>query len=171
MPKKQILGIGSLAAFGLLAVALRAVDFKHTAPKQTTLTELEAFHGHLGPYVVIGARIGDMALTRLTAKRFSGIRVVVEGTDKPPQRCAIDGLQVATGATFGKDSIRFKASPEFCVRLVNAETRGGLAVRLLPAFAKELDEWFAQKIDLHEQTHRVFNRPMESMMVVTSYAE
>jgi formylmethanofuran dehydrogenase subunit E len=168
--RSNIVFIGLVVVMGGLTKPSGAVDFQHTAPKQTTLSELEAFHGHLGPYVVIGARIGDMAIRRLKAKRYGGLHVWVESTDKPPQRCAIDGLQVATGATYGKANIEFIPSPQFRVRLLNGETHRGLNVRLTPAFAKELAEWFAAKVDLKEQTHRVAAKPLEEMIQVEEFS-
>lgn len=71
-----------------------------------TLKEAVKFHGHLGPYLVLGILAGDLALKRLKCKKYFGINVKVRGADKKPKSCLIDGLQLSTGASYGKGNIR-----------------------------------------------------------------
>jgi formylmethanofuran dehydrogenase subunit E len=65
------------------------------------LKALSQFHGHLGPYVVIGYRMGLLAKSelqgKLNAKVFSGLR--------PPLSCLADGVQFSSGCTLGKGNI------------------------------------------------------------------
>jgi len=70
------------------------------------LNEAVEFHGHLGPYLVLGILAGEFALKRLRCKKYFGLEVRVWGTDKKPKSCFIDGLQLSTGATYGKGNIR-----------------------------------------------------------------
>lgn len=156
---------------GTLALPLQsgAVDFMHTAPKETRLSEVEAFHGHLGPYAVLGARIGDMAIKRLEAERFAGILVNVRCPAQPPFRCIIDGLQVATGATFGKDNIRHFEGDDLQVCVIKNHDLRALKIRLKPVFLKELKSWADKKVDLAEQSRRAAVRPLEEMIEVEEY--
>ena len=71
----------------------------------TSLKEGIKFHGHLGPYLVLGILAGELALKKLRAKKYFGLDVRVLGADKKPKSCFIDGLQLATGATYGKGNI------------------------------------------------------------------
>ncbi len=65
------------------------------------LVPLKRFHGHLGPYVVIGYRMG-----RLARERFDGkMTAVVFAGRHPPMSCLIDGVQFTTGCTLGKNNI------------------------------------------------------------------
>ncbi len=73
---------------------------------QATLKQAVEFHGHLGPYLVLGLLAGLEAVRALGCKKHFGIRVRVWGADKRPKSCLIDGLQLATGATFGKGNIK-----------------------------------------------------------------
>jgi formylmethanofuran dehydrogenase subunit E len=73
--------------------------------KRRTLKEAIKFHGHLGPYLVLGILLGDFALKKLKCKKYFGIKVKVWGANKKPKSCLIDGLQLATGATYGKGNI------------------------------------------------------------------
>ncbi len=70
------------------------------------MTILKAFHGHLGPYVVAGMRLGRYALHRLHADPHFGLEVDVHCPDAPPPSCAMDGIQFASGCTLGKRNIR-----------------------------------------------------------------
>jgi hypothetical protein len=69
------------------------------------------FHGHLGPWVVTGARIGRDACERLAANGYWNIDVVCclpPSQQCPPQTCMLDGLQTSTGATYGKRNIHLR---------------------------------------------------------------
>lgn len=63
------------------------------------------FHGHLGPFLVIGVRMGLLAKRALKSKGFRDLHVVVNTGNTPPLSCVVDGIQVATGCTLGKDNI------------------------------------------------------------------
>jgi formylmethanofuran dehydrogenase subunit E len=63
------------------------------------------FHGHLGPFLISGLRMGLLALRELTSKGHFDLRAVIETGTVPPLSCMIDGVQVATGCTLGKGNI------------------------------------------------------------------
>ena len=62
------------------------------------------FHGHLCPFMPLGYRMGLLALARLGVEREKDhtLHVICELGEGHPQTCLMDGIQVATGATFGK---------------------------------------------------------------------
>jgi pyrimidine-specific ribonucleoside hydrolase len=63
------------------------------------------FHRHLGIYSIIGAKMGIRAKEILHAP-MDGIHVVSMTGNRPPLSCMNDGLQVATGASLGRGTIR-----------------------------------------------------------------
>ncbi|MDI6783240.1 MAG: formylmethanofuran dehydrogenase subunit E family protein [bacterium] len=73
--------------------------------KSELLNKLIDFHGHLGPYLVLGYRMGIIGLRETGAKKYFGVQVSVRCPGRPPERCLIDGLQFSTGATYGKANI------------------------------------------------------------------
>ncbi|MDD4907861.1 MAG: formylmethanofuran dehydrogenase subunit E family protein [Candidatus Omnitrophica bacterium] len=85
------------------------------ADKRITLKEAIKFHGHLGPYLVLGLLAGEWALKKLKAGKHFGIEVKVWGADKKPKSCFIDGLQLSTGATYGKGNIGKFRAKKICV--------------------------------------------------------
>jgi formylmethanofuran dehydrogenase subunit E len=63
------------------------------------------FHGHLGPYLICGVKMGLLALRLLRSRGYTGLTVTAETGVTPPVSCLVDGLQVATGCTLGKGNI------------------------------------------------------------------
>jgi len=64
-----------------------------------------AFHGHLCPGLLIGYRAAKLGLLRLGSKRSKDeeLIAIVENNS-----CAVDAVQVLTGATFGKGNLFFR---------------------------------------------------------------
>jgi len=68
------------------------------------LKAAKAFHGHLGPMVAIGLRMGRIIVGRLGDQPFSyHIRCFTGKT--PPISCVMDGLQLSTPCTVGNGGI------------------------------------------------------------------
>ncbi len=72
-----------------------------------TLKTIEQFHGHLGPYAVIGYKMGKIACEQLGSDPFEKNVTVSTGTT-PPISCIIDGIQLGSGCTLGKGNITVK---------------------------------------------------------------
>ncbi|NWF95843.1 MAG: TraR/DksA C4-type zinc finger protein [Candidatus Thorarchaeota archaeon] len=62
------------------------------------------FHGHLCPFLPIGYRMGRLAMEylKLDREKDHGFFVFPETGEGHPQTCMVDGIQAATGATYGK---------------------------------------------------------------------
>jgi formylmethanofuran dehydrogenase subunit E len=79
------------------------------------------FHGHLGPFLVLGARMGLIGLKELQVKKGdSKLRATAILERTVPFSCAIDGIQVATGCTVGNGRLKLKntkniIASEFCL--------------------------------------------------------
>lgn len=73
--------------------------------KRISLAEAVKFHGHLGPYLVLGLLAGELAFKKLKCEKYFGLRVKVWGAQDKPRSCLVDGLQLSTGATYGKGNI------------------------------------------------------------------
>ena len=63
------------------------------------------FHRHLGIYSLIGAKMGVRAREILEAP-FDTLEVISNAGNRPPTSCMNDGLQVSTGASLGRGTIR-----------------------------------------------------------------
>lgn len=81
----------------------------HTSLQQLLGSGVD-FHGHLGPYLVLGLRMGRHAVRKLRPKRLHEMSATVWTRNMPPQSCVLDGIQVSSGCTFGKRNITVKES-------------------------------------------------------------
>ena len=84
------------------------------------------FHGHGGPFMAIGLRMGLHALERLDSGGWFGISCRAMLRWGPPDSCVIDGIQSSTGCTAGKRNL----AVEECEGIA-AEFRSGAKTVLL----------------------------------------
>jgi len=71
------------------------------------LKSIIEFHGHLGPFLVLGVRAGLLANSLLGKDCFK-MRVTVTTEPSPPTSCFVDGVQFVTGCTMGKRNIKLR---------------------------------------------------------------
>jgi len=65
------------------------------------------FHGHLGPYLVLGLKAGLFA-NQIFGRKPMKTEAFIKTKTTPPQSCFADGVQFSTGCTLGKgDNIRY----------------------------------------------------------------
>ncbi len=111
---------------------------------ERTLEMAVAFHGHLGPFLALGLRLGELALATLKARKHFGIHVIVHCPPQPPPSCLVDGLQVSTGATYGKRNIELHPADDIVVRFVNTDTDEQMTVRVPPSARERMAAWLKE---------------------------
>ena len=105
------------------------------------LEALKAFHGHLGVYVTLGFRMGEIGKRRLGA--YKGLSAAVYTRAQPPMLCVVDGVQFSSGCTMGKGNIRVVSgeNPEVAFlkegRTLRIVLRAGLRERIDREMSKE----------------------------------
>ena len=87
----------ALPAVALAADRLPTPDYRRQPSDPDWLAQVTQFHGHIGPSVVAGARMGMIGLQAVDAKGYFDVEVTCEGPFAKPQACFLDGIQVATG--------------------------------------------------------------------------
>jgi formylmethanofuran dehydrogenase subunit E len=65
------------------------------------------FHGHLGPYLVLGLKAGLYA-NQILGREPMKTEAFIETKVTPPESCFADGIQFSTGCTLGKGNIHLK---------------------------------------------------------------
>lgn len=88
----------------LLDIRGRRAIFRAMSRKQL-LEYATRFHGHLGPWLVLGLRAGRRAARVLKATPFQ-LEAVVHCPARTPYSCFLDGIQLGSGCTLGKGNIR-----------------------------------------------------------------
>jgi len=74
------------------------------------------FHGHLGPYLVLGLRIGLLAVRVLQPRGPHELSATVWTNRSPPESCMLDGIQVSCGCTLGKGNLHVKNASQVQAR-------------------------------------------------------
>ncbi len=103
-----------------------------------TLKEAIKFHGHLGPYLVLGILAGELAVKKLKSKKYFDLAVKVWGANKKPKSCLIDGLQLSTGATYGKENIEKLNSSIIKMEFRNLLNHKEIILKLTDKLVEEL---------------------------------
>jgi formylmethanofuran dehydrogenase subunit E len=106
------------------------------------------FHGHKCPAMPMGIRAGLAALNALGVKRARDKELVVEAEtgEGHAAGCFVDGVMVATGATYGKSNIKKLNYSKMAFTLIDTATDRAVRVSLKPEFfEKALSSPFVQK--------------------------
>lgn len=105
------------------------------------LERLKEFHGHLGPWVVVGYRMGMIARRMFDGKRWA---VVYTGGERPLS-CLIDGVQFSSGCTMGKGNIQVKDENKPMVRFFDHEKI--IEVRLKDSWKNKIDSEMSRETE------------------------
>lgn len=97
----------------------------HAAPGAKIPEELRRaaeFHTHLGPYLVVGVRMGHVVTRELGNEPFA-YRLTVRTGRRPPYSCLADGLQVATPCTTGNGGLEVSEERTMSVEVTAKDGR------------------------------------------------
>jgi formylmethanofuran dehydrogenase subunit E len=134
--------VGGFAGVCLAEDAVEKLPRPHYRPQESDpgwLKNAAQFHGHLGPMMVFGARMGMAALHAVGAKGYFDVEIKCEGPmAKPPASCFLDGLQVSTGATMGKRNLEWVDGKKIVVYVKNTETGKTAVAQPTDAFLEML---------------------------------
>ncbi len=129
-----------------------------------TLIYIARFHGHWGPNAVLGYRLGQKALSILKANPYFDIDVNYFGPIETPKSCIIDGLQLSTGATFGKGNITKNPSPYISVFVKNKKDGNSVILCIRKNVFSIIDSLLKSGITLKEVTEIIWNTPADSLI-------
>lgn len=103
----------------------------------TELLEAKRFHSHLGPYLVIGMKMGNFIRTTLGDKPLS-YRIHTSVGLTPPTSCVIDGLQITTPCTVGNSMIRVEVLGDIAAWVQRDDQR--IKLQLKPTIRERIDK-------------------------------
>jgi len=88
------------------------MDPKQKLPPEliSRLEKAADFHGHLGPFLVIGVRMGLIGLGKIGEFNHGQLRIEASLPIYVPFSCIIDGLQFTTQCTIGNQKLTIKDS-------------------------------------------------------------
>jgi formylmethanofuran dehydrogenase subunit E len=95
------------------------------------------FHGHIGPFLAVGLRMGQVANERL-GRTPMDMKAVVWVEGRPPRSCVLDGIQYVTGCTLGKRSIELEPDTSRVAAGFTGRT-GSILVSLKGSFLTQIE--------------------------------
>ncbi|RLD18673.1 MAG: formylmethanofuran dehydrogenase [Caldiserica bacterium] len=97
------------------------------------------FHGHKCPAMPLGLRAGLVALERLGIERAKNKELFcfVETGYAHATMCFVDGVQIATGCTYGKSNIEKLNYSKNALILIDVRKKKAVRVSLNPEFQKK----------------------------------
>ena len=106
-------------------------------PTSTALSQAAAFHGHLGPWLVLGLQAGTYARKKLVGSPFE-LNARVFCPAGTPYTCFVDGIQFSSGCTMGKGNISHHRAAGCRVEFTRKGRRGRMRLAVRPEIWDEL---------------------------------
>jgi len=116
------------------------------------------FHGHLGPFLVLGLKAGFRAVELFGRNPFK-LKAIVTLRRKLPYTCFLDGIQFSTGCTLGKGNIEVVEGDGIKVRFIYEDKELTLRVK-----EKVLREALNAK-DLERYASKLLNLPSSKLFI------
>lgn len=117
----------------------KMIEPKHGRKLNVHLSEATDLHGHFGPFLTLGVRMGILGLRELaTRKGDPGLQVTVSLEYALPFSCMLDGIQSSTRCTVGNKRLRWKESKEFGAVFLNQNSGREVEVKINPNVVQEL---------------------------------
>ena len=116
------------------------------------------FHGHLGPFLVLGLRAGLRAVELFGHDPFK-LKAIVILKRAIPYTCFLDGIQFSTGCTLGKGNIEVSEGDGITVRFVHERGEFTLIVR------DEILEEAVNAEDVEREALKLLKLPLEKLFV------
>lgn len=103
------------------------------ATDEAKLDEVARVHGDAGPWAVLGYRMGQAALAKVSlVPQSHALRVVHRSPRLPQFACVADGAQAATGASVGKLNLAWEEAPAEATATTFTNSITGASVTLRP---------------------------------------
>ncbi|MGQ9725628.1 MAG: FmdE family protein [Candidatus Bathycorpusculaceae bacterium] len=79
---------------------------------KVAIKEAEKFHGHLGPFLVLGVRMSETAkkILKTASEENFDLQVTAKLPLLTPFSCVLDGIQVTTRCTIGNQRLKIENS-------------------------------------------------------------
>jgi formylmethanofuran dehydrogenase subunit E len=150
---------------------------KKTASEQdpeliSLLRKATDLHGHFGPWLTLGVRMGLLGLRELGAKKGEAqLHVTVVLQYRLPFSCMLDGIQATTGCTIGNKRLEWEESKQFGTRFLHNSDDRQVEVKIKSTIIKELQSRLrsTQRVDetVRQLALEISSRPEKELFSVT----
>ncbi len=147
------------------------IPLKPEHPKPRTLSEellkgAREFHGHRGPFLTLGLRIGLLALRLLNAEGWFDLKCRVGLPLRVPETCLLDGIQFSTGCTLGKRNIEIEEGEEIEVFFEKSDG-SQLHIKVRPRTVRHIKEAISRGMKgMMEEAEHLLKASDEELFIV-----
>lgn len=132
----------------------------------------EKLHGHLGPFLVIGVRMGILAKRILNANagESNKLRVTAKLPLLTPFSCIVDGIQATTQCTVGNQKLRIENSQAqiiVCFELQNSDK--ALKAHVNPKIIDELKNRYSKGASNEELAWEIASIPESQLFTIENH--
>jgi len=132
------------------------------------ISNAQKLHGHLGPFLVIGVRMGAIARRALSVPddQCTSLKANVKVPLFPPFSCLLDGIQAATDCTVGNQRLVIEDSEYICANFTEPSASKALKITLNPRIAEELKKKRAEGSLTEKYALELVNTPENQLFNV-----
>jgi formylmethanofuran dehydrogenase subunit E len=128
------------------------------------IKEAEKFHGHLGPFLVLGVRMGETAKKILET---ANLQVTAKLPLSTPFSCVLDGIQVATQCTIGNQKLEIENSSKgISATFQCAKTGKKLKIKVNPKITDALMKKLSEGLSNEELAWEIASMPEDKLFSV-----
>lgn len=121
------------------------------------------FHGHLGPYLVLGLKAGLFANQTLGRDPMK-TEAFIETKVTPPESCFADGIQFSTGCTFGKGNIHLKEGEALQVAFKRNNQK--LILKIKKEIIEEISSHPSKEEDWDKLAENIYKRETDKIFSI-----
>ncbi len=129
------------------------------------------FHGHLGPFLVIGIRMGLIGLRELdVVKGAKNLNVTAYLAYKVPVSCILDGLQLATSCTLGNTRLKIKKSKKTYVSFKIQNGKKVIVIIKPETYRKIMKELSSKKLNVNkieDMSYKIALQPENDIFIIS----
>lgn len=134
-------------------------NVKFSRPKKLSYQETIRFHGHNGPFLALGYKLGTFLTKKYKSRGIMDLKITVKIKLEKPFTCIIDGLQCSTFATLGKRNMIVKKSR---VENINVFVEKGTRKYIYKISKKAMDICLTAK-DLSKAAELIFTTQTKNL--------
>ena len=129
-------------------------------------------HGHLGPFLVIGVRMGSLAekTLNLDEKDKRELQAIVHTPAFTPFTCAIDGIQATTTCTVGNQRLKISNSRKKITALFQTQNpHRTLRIAVRPRVIDELTQKASEHVGNEDLAAKIASMPTHQLFEVEQH--
>ena len=137
--------------------------------RSATVNAARKFHGHLGPFLVIGVRMGESALKQfnLIGNERLDLRANVKVPLQTPFSCLLDGIQIATTCTIGNQRLTIQNAQNIQATFTTQKQAKTIKITIKETLNQQLKQKQTQNKLTEEYAKEIADMPENRLFNIT----